>query len=71
MDPTLIPILLILTQVMVGQQPDKSRFLTMPTIDECFSQARDWDNQTITEKMRAQGVVALRSACQVKDLPKT
>ncbi len=60
------PIVLILTIVMPGKTPDEHRQMSMPTIEECFVQAKEWDERGVTEEMSAKGAIAVVGACLIK-----
>ncbi len=63
------PIILILTIVFPGPVPDVRKQLSMPTIEECFAQAKEWDERGVTQEMSARGVVAVQAACRVTARP--
>jgi hypothetical protein len=59
------PIILILTIVMPGNLPDVNKALSMPTVEECFVQAREWDVRGLTSGIAVKGAVAVRASCQI------
>jgi hypothetical protein len=60
------PIVLFMTIVMPANLPDVTHKLSMPTIEECFVQALEWDTYGLKSGMAPKGAVAIRSSCQLK-----
>jgi hypothetical protein len=60
------PIILFMTIVMPANLPDVTHKLSMPTIEECFVQALEWDMYGLKSGMPGKGAVAVRSSCQLK-----
>lgn len=71
MNEIISPVILVLTIIMPGQQPDVHKKLSMPNIEECFAQAKDWDERGLTAEMKAKGGIAVAAGCLVKEQPRT
>jgi hypothetical protein len=62
-------IILYLAVIMPGNIPDMQKELPMPTLEECFANAKEWDERGVTQKMADKGAIAVLAGCRVTDRP--
>lgn len=62
-------IVLIVSIVMPGQQPDMNKIYPLKSFDECWMAAKDFTERDLTDDMRSHGAIGLKAACGYLEKP--
>ncbi len=62
-------VMLLLSVMMPGEQPDISHHERMKSLDECWTAAKEFTEKGVPDSLRAQGAVGLRAGCAYVEMP--
>ena len=69
MNEVAVSVILYVAIVMPANVPDILKKIPMPSLEECFDNARQWDERGVTQEMSAKGAIAVMAGCRVNGKP--